>query len=65
MKDHTNNLVERAFGIIKDSILHRCKADSVEQLAHFLSTNLPEFYARKLIEFANGRMHRKVSDIIL
>ena len=52
---HTNNIVEAAFRILKDTILERTRAYNVGHLIEFLGFCLDRYYTRKFMDAANGR----------
>ncbi|CAG8538405.1 36199_t:CDS:2 [Gigaspora margarita] len=52
-RNHTNNYVERSFGLIKDLILARTQAYNAVQIFHFITANMEQFYERRLIAIAN------------
>ena len=54
--NNTNNYVEAAMRVLKDTILDRTKAFNVPQLVDFVSTYLEDHYHRRLVDMANGRM---------
>ncbi|XP_058628486.1 uncharacterized protein LOC131538589 isoform X2 [Onychostoma macrolepis] len=51
----TNNFVESAMRVLKDSIFHRLKAYNITQLVDFICTRLEAYYIRRLLDVANGR----------
>lgn len=54
--NHTNNLTEAAFRVIKDKILKRLKVHNTTQLVDIVMTRLENEYSRKVLDAANGRM---------
>ncbi|CAB5367359.1 unnamed protein product [Rhizophagus irregularis] len=55
--NHTNNYVERSFGIIKDIIFSRVKAYNPVQVYFFIIGNMERFYERKLLAIANKQLN--------
>ncbi|POG58479.1 hypothetical protein GLOIN_2v1488561 [Rhizophagus irregularis DAOM 181602=DAOM 197198] len=55
--NHTNNYVERSFGIIKDIIFSRVKAYNPIQIYFFIIGNMERFYERKLLAIANKQLN--------
>ncbi|CAB5394533.1 unnamed protein product [Rhizophagus irregularis] len=55
--NHTNNYVERSFGIIKDIIFSRVKAYNPIQVYFFIIGNMERFYERKLLAIANKQLN--------
>ena len=55
--NHTNNYVERNFGIIKDIIFSRVQAYNPIQVYFFIITNMERFYERKLLAIANKQFN--------
>ena len=55
--NHTNNYVERSFGIIKDIIFSRVKAYNPVQIYFFIIGNMKRFYERKLLAIANNQLN--------
>lgn len=51
--NHTNNYVERSFGLIKDIIFARTQAYNAVQIFQFIITNMERFYERRLLAIAN------------
>ena len=47
--------------VLKDRILARTKAFNVAQLADFLSSHLQEYYERRILDVANGRLDHVLS----
>ena len=54
--NYTNNFCEAAVRVLKDQILQRTKAFNIPQLADFLSTRMDDYYQRRLVDVANGRL---------
>ena len=54
--NHTNNYVESAMRVMKDRVLCRKKALSLQHLCDFVTSNLVEFYERRLIDCTNCRL---------
>ncbi|KAK2156714.1 hypothetical protein NP493_1952g00005 [Ridgeia piscesae] len=52
---HTNNIVEAAFRILKDTILERTRAYNVGHLIEFVGFRLDRYHTRKFMDAANGR----------
>jgi len=52
---HTNNIVEAAFRILKDTILERTRAYNVGHLIEFVGFRLDRYYMRRFMDAANGR----------
>ncbi|XP_001199878.3 uncharacterized protein LOC763787 isoform X1 [Strongylocentrotus purpuratus] len=57
----TNNYGEAAMRVLKDRILARTKAVNVAQLADLLSNNLQDYYERRILDVANGRVDHVLS----
>ncbi|XP_043225211.1 uncharacterized protein LOC122383129 [Amphibalanus amphitrite] len=53
--NHTNNLTEAAFRVIKDKILRRLKVHNTTQLVDIVMIRLENEYSRKILDAANGR----------
>lgn len=53
--NNTNNYVESAVRVLKDSILRRMKAFNIQQLLDFIVNQLESHYERRLIDVANSR----------
>ncbi|XP_043229530.1 uncharacterized protein LOC122385369 [Amphibalanus amphitrite] len=53
--NHTNNLTEAAFRIIKDKLLRRLKVHNTTQLVDIVMIRLENEYSRKVLDAANGR----------
>ena len=53
---NTNNISEAAVRVLKDRILQRTKAYSVVQLLDFLISDMNNYYIRKIVSIANGRI---------
>ncbi|CAG8847485.1 13803_t:CDS:2, partial [Gigaspora margarita] len=51
--NHTNNYIERGFGLLKDIIFARTKAYNSVQVFHFVIKNMERFYKRCLYGFAH------------
>ncbi|KAF0307387.1 hypothetical protein FJT64_021273 [Amphibalanus amphitrite] len=56
---NTNNVVESAFRVVKDSVLYRTRAFNAVQLVDFLTNRLESYYQRRLVDVANGRRARQ------
>jgi len=52
---HTNNIVEAAFRILKNTILERTRAYNVGHLIEFVGFRLDRYHTRKFMDAANGR----------
>ncbi|XP_043199331.1 uncharacterized protein LOC122369031 [Amphibalanus amphitrite] len=52
---NTNNIVESAFRVLKDSVLYRTRAFNLLQLFDFVTVQLSKHYARRACDVANGR----------
>ncbi|XP_071484474.1 uncharacterized protein [Diadema antillarum] len=52
----TNNYCESAMRLLKDRVLSRTKAFNIAQLADFLSSHLQDYYERRILDVANGRL---------
>ncbi|CAG8618737.1 16243_t:CDS:2, partial [Funneliformis caledonium] len=48
--NHTNNYIERSFGILKDIIFARTQAYNLVQVFHFIVTSMEIFYERSYLE---------------
>ncbi|CAG8477470.1 14558_t:CDS:2 [Gigaspora margarita] len=58
--NHTNNYVEKSFGLLKDIVFRRTQAYNIVQVFYFITNNLEHFYERRLLAISNqhpGRMH--------
>lgn len=53
--NNTNNFCEAGFRILKDKILNRVKAFSIVQMFDFLTSNLENYYERKISDCINNR----------
>ena len=53
---HTNNYVESAFRILKDTVLERTRAYNVGHLLEFLGMWMDRYYTRRFLDAANGRL---------
>ena len=53
--NHTNNYVETAVRLFKDSVLNRKKAFNAVELINFVVETMTEYYQRRLTDFANFR----------
>ena len=53
---HTNNYVESAFRILKDTVLERTRAYNVGHLLEFLGMRTDRYYTRRFLDAANGRL---------
>ena len=53
---HTNNYVESAFRILKDTVLERTRAYNVGHLLEFLGMRMDRYYTRRFLDAANGRL---------
>jgi hypothetical protein len=51
--NHTNNYVERSFGLIKDIVFARTQAYNAVQIFQFITTDMERFYERRLLGIAN------------
>ena len=51
--NHTNNYVERSFGILKDIVFARTQAYNSVQVFQFVVANMKRFYERRLLGFAH------------
>ena len=51
--NHTNNYVERSFGLLKDIVFARTQAYNAVQIFQFIVTNMERFYERRLLGIAN------------
>jgi len=54
--NNTNNFVERAMRLLKDSVLQSTKAFNVPQLVDFIITRFNAHYQRHLQDVANNRL---------
>ncbi|CAB4408232.1 unnamed protein product [Rhizophagus irregularis] len=52
--NHTNNYIERSFGIIKDIIFTRTQAYNPVQVFQFIIMNMERFYKRRLLRVAHN-----------
>ena len=57
----TNNYCESAMRVLKYKVLSRTKAFNVPQLADFVSNHLEDYYERRVIDVANGRLDNVAS----
>lgn len=57
---NTNNYCEAAMRILKDLIFFRCKAYSLVQLFHFLTTRLDNYFERRIAAVINNRVENYV-----
>ena len=46
--NHTNNYIERSFGLLKDIIFARTQAFNPVQIFHFVTMSMERFYARQM-----------------
>ncbi|CAB4444906.1 unnamed protein product [Rhizophagus irregularis] len=51
--NHTNNYIERSFGIMKDIIFARTQAYNPVQVFQFITMNMERFYERRLLGVAH------------
>jgi len=54
--NNTNNYVERAMRVLKDSVLQWTKAFNIPQLVDFIITRFESHYQRRLMDIANNRL---------
>lgn len=59
--NNTNNFCESAVRVLKDKVLSRTKAFNVPQLTDFVSSHLQDYYQRRILDVANGRLDSVVS----
>ena len=59
--NHTNNFCEAGMRVLKDKILERTKAYNIPQLVDFVSNRLEDYYQRRVLDVANGRLGNVVS----
>ena len=60
--NHTNNYIERSFGLLKDIIFARTQAFNSVQVFRFVTENMERFYERRLFGFAHGHSgHMKIA----
>ncbi|XP_072050227.1 uncharacterized protein [Amphiura filiformis] len=59
--NNTNNYCESAVRVLKDKILSRTKAFNVPQLADFVSKHLQDYYQRRILDVANGRLDNVIT----
>ncbi|CAG8510948.1 34072_t:CDS:2 [Gigaspora margarita] len=55
--NHTNNYIERGFGLLKDIIFARTKAYNSVQVFSFITKNMERFYEHRLYGFAHRHLN--------
>ena len=55
-KDHTNNIVEAAFRVLKDNVRSRTRAFNVSHLLEFIGERLDWYYCRRLLDATHGAL---------